>query len=170
MSYEPQVWQDGPEGGTPISAARLNHLEQGVAGISQAQDTGWRLVQVGRSSGTPWDGTLLVRRAGSSVHLASDVNANALVPTNGATEEPVWVTPHGFRPTNGTSTGLISGLVVFRLDGEVDGVSMEPGLYAPGVEDAVPLGGSWLTDDPFPDEADWPGVPYDQPDGGGGPA
>lgn len=162
MSYEPQVWQDGPGGGTPISAARLNHLEQGVAGISQAQDTGWRLVQLDGSAEMPWGGALLVRRVGSSVHLAAATTHNALEPVYGATEEPVWVTPHGFRPSNGTQVDLTSDLVVARLDGE----SLEPGLYAPDVEGRVLLGGSWLADDPFPDEVDWPGVPFDQPDGG----
>lgn len=31
MAYEPQVWADGAEGGTPLSAERLNHIEEGVA-------------------------------------------------------------------------------------------------------------------------------------------
>ena len=31
--YTPQVWEDGEEGGTPLSAERLNILEQGVAGV-----------------------------------------------------------------------------------------------------------------------------------------
>lgn len=31
MAYDPQVWKDFPVGGTPISAARLNHMEQGIA-------------------------------------------------------------------------------------------------------------------------------------------
>ena len=31
MAYEPQEWADGVEGGTPLSADRLNHLEAGVA-------------------------------------------------------------------------------------------------------------------------------------------
>lgn len=33
MAYEPQVWEDGEEGGTPITAERLNHIEQGIAEI-----------------------------------------------------------------------------------------------------------------------------------------
>lgn len=31
MAYEKQVWKDGEEGGTPISASRLNHIEEGIA-------------------------------------------------------------------------------------------------------------------------------------------
>ncbi|HYP72809.1 MAG TPA: hypothetical protein VEP72_01875 [Microbacterium sp.] len=30
MAYEPQVWADGEEGETPITAARLNHMEAGI--------------------------------------------------------------------------------------------------------------------------------------------
>ena len=33
-SYNPHEWADGPEGGTPITAERLNALEQGVAEAS----------------------------------------------------------------------------------------------------------------------------------------
>ena len=39
MGYEPQEWADGPGGGTPITAARLNHIEQGVADASG--DVAW---------------------------------------------------------------------------------------------------------------------------------
>lgn len=31
MAYSPQQWNDYPTGGTPISAARLNHMEAGIA-------------------------------------------------------------------------------------------------------------------------------------------
>jgi len=34
VTYEPQEWRDGPAGGTPITAERLNHIEQGVKGIA----------------------------------------------------------------------------------------------------------------------------------------
>lgn len=30
MPYTPQTWADGPEGGTPLSATRLNHMESGI--------------------------------------------------------------------------------------------------------------------------------------------
>lgn len=33
MAYTPFVWQDGEEGGTPITAERLNHIEDGIANI-----------------------------------------------------------------------------------------------------------------------------------------
>lgn len=31
MAYSKQTWNDGPEGGTPLSAQRLNHMETGIA-------------------------------------------------------------------------------------------------------------------------------------------
>lgn len=37
MTYEPQTWVDGEDGGTPVSGARLAHLEAGVA-AAVAQD------------------------------------------------------------------------------------------------------------------------------------
>lgn len=36
MSYEPQVWVDGAAGGTPLSAARLNHIEAGIVQAAAA--------------------------------------------------------------------------------------------------------------------------------------
>lgn len=33
MAYEPYTWADGEEGDTPIVAARLNALEQGIADV-----------------------------------------------------------------------------------------------------------------------------------------
>lgn len=36
MAYEPYTWADGPEGGTPIVAERLNHMEQGIADAEDA--------------------------------------------------------------------------------------------------------------------------------------
>lgn len=30
MSYTPQTWADGSGGGTPLSAARLSHMEAGI--------------------------------------------------------------------------------------------------------------------------------------------
>lgn len=33
MAYTPFEWADGEEGGTPITAERLNHIENGIADI-----------------------------------------------------------------------------------------------------------------------------------------
>lgn len=33
MAYEPYTWADGEEGETPITAERLNHIEQGIAEV-----------------------------------------------------------------------------------------------------------------------------------------
>lgn len=31
MAYSQQTWKDGADGGTPLSAKRLNHMESGIA-------------------------------------------------------------------------------------------------------------------------------------------
>jgi len=36
MPYTPLEWKDGPEGGTPISAANLNRMEQGIKALMDA--------------------------------------------------------------------------------------------------------------------------------------
>lgn len=41
MSYSKQTWVDGPSGGTPLSAARLNFMEAGIEGrLTTATKTG----------------------------------------------------------------------------------------------------------------------------------
>lgn len=35
MAFEPKTWADGKDGGTPITAAELNRLEQGLESASQ---------------------------------------------------------------------------------------------------------------------------------------
>jgi hypothetical protein len=39
LSYSEQSWVDGPEGGTPIDAARLTHMEVGIEGDATAEAT-----------------------------------------------------------------------------------------------------------------------------------
>jgi len=38
MAYTRINWQDGPSGGTPLSAANLNHMDQGIADAHAALD------------------------------------------------------------------------------------------------------------------------------------
>lgn len=40
MAYEKQTWKNGEEGGTPITAERLNHIEEGIAEKSEKGDAG----------------------------------------------------------------------------------------------------------------------------------
>lgn len=39
MAYDPYTWADGPEGGTPIVAERLNHMETGIATAQETAET-----------------------------------------------------------------------------------------------------------------------------------
>lgn len=36
MAYTPKTWNDGPSGATPVTAADLNHIEQGIASAAPA--------------------------------------------------------------------------------------------------------------------------------------
>lgn len=38
MAYEKQEWKDGEEGGTPISAERLNHIEEGIESSAEKSE------------------------------------------------------------------------------------------------------------------------------------
>ena len=39
MAYDTQTWVDGPQGNTPLSAARLTHIEDGIAQATTATGT-----------------------------------------------------------------------------------------------------------------------------------
>lgn len=38
MAYNPQAWNDGSGGGTPLSAARLDYMEEGIRAAAAAAD------------------------------------------------------------------------------------------------------------------------------------
>ena len=38
MAYTPQTWADGEDGGTPITAAALTHMETGIADAADAAE------------------------------------------------------------------------------------------------------------------------------------
>lgn len=38
MAFVPKAWADGSAGGTPITAAELNRIESGVAGVDADQE------------------------------------------------------------------------------------------------------------------------------------
>lgn len=40
MAYMPTTWKDGADGGTPITAARLNKAEQGIAAKAETGPAG----------------------------------------------------------------------------------------------------------------------------------
>lgn len=53
MAYDPYEWVDGEEGGTPITADRLNHMEEGIKGA--ASTATWGQVANRPSAFTPSD-------------------------------------------------------------------------------------------------------------------
>ena len=45
MAYEPQTWVDGEDGGTPLTAERLNHMEAGIADGQNASAPTWETLE-----------------------------------------------------------------------------------------------------------------------------
>jgi hypothetical protein len=73
MAYVKQTWVDGQAGGTPVSAARLNHMEDGI----EAASTGGGAGTVTSVNGVGPDGT------GNVVITAGDVTPDADSATKG---------------------------------------------------------------------------------------
>lgn len=51
MAYTPQAWVNGKDGGTPLSAARLAHMEDGIAGAAAVADAALPASQKGAPNG-----------------------------------------------------------------------------------------------------------------------
>lgn len=51
MAYTKQTWVDGPEGGTPVSAARLGHVEDGIQAAAAVADAAIPATQKGAANG-----------------------------------------------------------------------------------------------------------------------
>lgn len=63
MAYTKQVWRDSETGGTPITAARLNHMEDGIEENSQNWDSISHYSTTETSTGKTWiDGKPIYRK------------------------------------------------------------------------------------------------------------
>ena len=62
MPYTPLEWKDGPEGGTPITAAALNRMEQGIVDAHTGVDAVLSAFNTYKSSLDPIIRTLLLDR------------------------------------------------------------------------------------------------------------
>ena len=63
MSYTPTVWQDKPNTTTPITAVRLNKLENGLASVAAVADAASAEISALGTSGTPLYPTLASLRS-----------------------------------------------------------------------------------------------------------
>ena len=71
ISYTPTTWADGADGGTPITAARLNNIEQGVSAATKQANAnadsiktlGDSVSQMARRSHTDWSTSVRLDRA-----------------------------------------------------------------------------------------------------------
>lgn len=102
LAYSPQVWKDYPSGGTPISAARLNHMEQGIA--AAASTAAADAAQV----------TATQALTAANAAQASANTANTTANTLNATFEPVT---GGFTPAAGWSLNRGNVIKIGRLVG-----------------------------------------------------
>lgn len=77
MPYQQQQWADGAQGGTPMVAARLNHMEQGIATAqSLAEQTGTKIGGLGTLPQGGNAGYFLKKRSGNNF----DVDWYAVTP------------------------------------------------------------------------------------------
>lgn len=111
MPYSPQTWTNGAAGGTPLSAARLTVMENGIAAAATATLT------VTAQTGTTY--TLVLADANTFITL-SNASAIALtVPTNASVPFPIGSRIHGAAIGAGTVTVAGAGGVTVNSRGSV---------------------------------------------------
>lgn len=89
MSYTKNVWRDLETGGTPITAEKLNHIEEGIEDLDQFRDS------ISHSRGVLLSGGCCYDRVGGLViiHLF-----NCSTGTGGA-QRTIGTLPEGYRPS-----------------------------------------------------------------------
>lgn len=87
MAYEPNEWADGAEGETPITAERLNKMEQGILDAQNPAATTWGNLSgkpatfaptTGTTAGTALAGNTALLKVGTG---AADAKAGNYTPT-----------------------------------------------------------------------------------------
>lgn len=104
MAYTTQAWIDGQGGGTPINAARLNHIENGIGDL--AADTGW--VALVPDTGFTAGEVLGYRVLGGVVRFRGSITRTA--GAYPATPTVVLTLPAGVRPSTFLRFALPGGL------------------------------------------------------------
>ena len=138
MPYQANVWKDGPDGRTPITAAKLTKMEDGIAG---ATSTAERASQVANDT---FDSLGAVNRSYNSIYDAI-VPIGAVLPYYGPKPPKNWLLCYGQEVSRteykalfdviGTSSGSGNGSTTFNvpdLKGKV--------IYGQGSTDALVTG------------------------------
>lgn len=138
MPYQANVWKDGPDGRTPITAEKLTKMEDGIAG---ATSTAERASQVANDT---FDSLGAVNRSYNSIYDAI-VPIGAVLPYYGSKPPKNWLLCYGQEVSRteykalfdviGTSSGSGNGSTTFNvpdLKGKV--------IYGQGSTDALVTG------------------------------
>lgn len=106
MSYTKQTWSDTASSGTPITATRMNHMEDGIKAANDAWDSVSRVEFIADTNGF-----YAYARAGI-VTVGLDYFKATVAAWESAT---MWTLPVGYRPprlmlgaveTNGSASGV----------------------------------------------------------------
>lgn len=125
MTYTPQTWNTGPDGGTPLSATRLNYIETGLAGVSQDADGKSPLDHTHNASTAFSSGTVPATRLPAATETAIGAAERATeAETIAGSDTTRYVSPATLRSTldaRDSSSGPITSSLFNRLiEGIVD--------------------------------------------------
>lgn len=82
MPYSKQTWNDSSSGGTPLSAARLNHMEDGISDADTAAASAQTTAAAASSTATA---ALSAANAAQTAATAAQATANTAIPLSTVT-------------------------------------------------------------------------------------
>lgn len=124
-----QTWVDGSGGGTPVSAARLNYIEDGIVAAEKPAgfaDVDWVPVTTFTNGWSALSAVAYMRRSGI-VFIRGRLT--------GGTSAVAFTLPAGFRPAQSGEFACASGTTtVVRVSMNSAGEVIPPATYTPNLE------------------------------------
>ena len=136
MAYTKQVWRDSETGGTPITAARLNHMEDGIEENSQNWDSISHYSTTETPTGKTWiDGKAIYRKV---IKFGAMAGNNRYTIAHGISYDTIVSFDAIAR--NSTNRYLPLARVGYNSDGQINASLNGYAYITP--DDAIIIGGS----------------------------
>lgn len=143
MSYTKQTWSDTASSGTPITAARMNHMEDGIKAandawdsVSHRSDKGWQIERIGNWCALA---TTVTLRTGQATNIEC-ITATVQLPVSLAS----------YAVTATLSTASLPSSYVGYFDVSILVASKSSSSFALGLmrgyDSFLPVNGTWTVD------------------------
>ena len=136
MSYEKQTWYDDPSGGTPLTADKMNHIEDGIEENSNNWDSISHYSTTETSTGKTWiDGKAIYRKV---IQFGAMSGNNRYTKAHGISYDTI--VSFNAIARNSTNSYLPLARVGYNRDSQIDASLNGYAYITP--DDAIIIGGS----------------------------